>query len=52
MLDGTEDIAEESILTFYIIAEGTTLPADGRYTEEGEEIEAPVARAFLVTEAK
>lgn len=52
VLDGTEDIAEESILTFYIIAEGTTLPADGRYTEEGEEIEAPVARAFLVTEAK
>jgi len=42
------DVAAEEIVTFYLVGEGQTLPADGQYTASGKEAEAPVARAVYM----
>lgn len=40
------------IITFYLVGEGISLPADGAYTSSGNEEDAPVARAVYFTEQK
>lgn len=50
VLEGGDEVKEEDILTFYLEGEGTTLPADGAYTESGLPVEAPVARAKFISE--
>lgn len=40
------------IITFYLIGLEQTIPADGQYTKDGAEVEAPVARAVYATENK
>ena len=52
VLTGKEDIQAGNVATFYMTGEGLTLPADGQYTKEGVETEAPVARAAYVTDIK
>jgi len=52
VLDGKKDIKAGDVATFYMIGEGLTLPADGKYTKEGVVVEAPVARAAYVTDIK
>lgn len=52
VLTGEEEIAVEDVVTFYLIGEGLTLPADGQYTKDGQEVEAPVARAAYATKTK
>lgn len=53
VLTGEEEgIAEGAVATFYLVGESMTLPADGQYTRDGQESEAPVARAAYCTEIK
>ena len=52
ILTGEEELAEGNVATFYLNSEGLTLPAAGKYTEDGQETEAPVVRAKIVTEIK
>lgn len=40
------------IITFYLIGLEQTIPADGQYTKDGAEVEAPVVRAVYATENK
>lgn len=46
------EVAEGDIVTFYLVGEGQTLPADGQYTESGKEIEAPVAKALYMNDQR
>lgn len=46
------EIAEGDIVTFYLVGEGHTLPADGQYAASGEEVEAPVARAMYMNDQR
>ncbi|MBE5800018.1 MAG: hypothetical protein E7321_08735 [Clostridiales bacterium] len=50
VLSGDEDLAQGNIATFYLIGTGLTLPADGAYTRDGADVEAPVAEAKYVAE--
>ncbi len=52
ILDPSVEIEVGQIATFYFVGEGQTLPAGGEYTQNGEEIEAPVGRAKYVTDIK
>lgn len=52
ILDAEAEVAEGDVLTFYLVGEGGTLPADAVYTASGQEEEAPVARAMYVTNAR
>lgn len=45
VLGSEMQVGEGDIVTFYLIGEGLTLPADGAYTRDGVAVEAPVARA-------
>ena len=45
VLGSDMQVGEGDIVTFYLIGEGLTLPADGAYTRDGAAVEAPVARA-------
>ena len=40
------------VLTFYLVGEAITLPADGAYTKSGAEQDVPVASAVYVTKNK
>ena len=46
------EVAEGDIVTFYLVGAGQTLPASGEYTQDGAEIEAPVAAAMYISNAK
>ncbi len=48
VLTGEEEIAEGSIVTFYLVGEGLTMPAPD--SEGGTECEAPVAAAMYVSD--
>ena len=50
VLGGDEEIAEGNIVSFYLIGEGLTLPADGAYTADGQPVEAPVVVAKYVSD--
>lgn len=52
VLSTDDEVALDDILTFYLVGEGISLPADGMYTASGEEEEAPVARAVYVTDVR
>ncbi len=52
VLTGEEKLEVGNIATFYMTGEGLTLPAAGQYTEDGTEVEAPVARAVYCTDIK
>ena len=52
VLTGEEGVAEGNVVTFYMVGEGLTLPADGEYTTDGAEVEAPVVRAAFVADIK
>ena len=52
LLEGVQEVQEGDIITFYLIGTGQTIPADGQYTRDGNEVEAPVARAVYATENK
>lgn len=52
VLSTDDEVALDDILTFYLVGEGITLPADGAYTASGEEEEAPVARAAYVSNVR
>lgn len=52
VLEGTEGLTEGSIATFYLEGDALTLPADGAYTEDGLDVEAPVAHAVYCTDIK
>lgn len=52
VLTGEEELAVGDVATFYLVGEGLTLPADGAYTRDGQDAEAPVAEAKYVTEIK
>lgn len=47
VLGGDEEIAEGDVVTFYLMGEALTLPANGQYTADGKEVEAPVARMIF-----
>ena len=50
VLTGEEEIGAGDVVTFYLVGEGLTLPADSRYAKDGSETEAPVAEAKYVTD--
>lgn len=52
VLQGNEQIAVGDIMTFYLVGEALTLPADGQYTASGQVVEAPVARSVYSTTNK
>ena len=52
LLETDLEIQEGDIITFYLVGTDQTLPADGEYTQDGQEIEAPVARAVFATANK
>ncbi len=49
VLDGTEGLAVGHVATFYLTGNGLTLPADGKYTLDGADVEAPAAYSEYVT---
>ena len=49
VLSQGETFDVDDIVTFYLEGEGTTLPADGRYTASGESVEAPVTRSVYTS---
>ena len=52
LLKSDMEFKEGDIITFYLIGLEQTIPADGQYTKDGAEVEAPVARAVYATENK
>lgn len=52
LLEQDMEVAEGELYTFYLVGTDQTIPADGQYTVDGQEIEAPVARAVYVTTNK
>lgn len=52
VLTGEEEIGVGDLATFYLVGEGLTLPADGAYTKDAKDAEAPVAAAKYVTEIR
>ena len=52
LLESDMAVKEGDIITFYLIGMEQTIPADGQYTKDGREVEAPVARAVYATENK
>ena len=52
LLERDMEVQEGEIITFYLIGMEQTIPADGQYTKNGEEVEAPVARAVYATQNK
>lgn len=52
LLDSDMEVSENELFTFYLIGTDQTIPAEGQYTVDGQEIEAPVARAVYVTTNK
>lgn len=52
LLQSDMEFKEGDIITFYLIGLEQTIPADGQYTKDGAEVEAPVARAVYATENK
>ena len=47
-----EMVQAGDVLTFYLVGEAITLPADGAYTKSGAEQDVPVASAVYVTKNK
>ena len=45
-------VQEGDVITFYLVGEGLTLPADGRYTRDGQPAEAPTAVVFRYAAAR
>lgn len=41
-----DKLKEGDVATFYLVGEGLTLPADGKYTADGKDAEAPVGVVF------
>lgn len=52
VLTGEEEIDVGDVATFYLTGGGLTLPAEGMYTKNGQDAEAPVSQAKYVTEIK
>ena len=52
ILDVSMEVVEGEILTFYLIGEGLTLPADAVYYRSGVSAEAPVMRAAFFTTSR
>ena len=49
VLSNGETFDTGDIITFYLEGEGTTLPAGGEYTANGQSVEAPVTRAVYTS---
>lgn len=49
VIDGDTIPPTDSVVTFYVIGEGITLPVDGQYSDSGVEEEIPVTVAFYLT---
>ena len=52
VLSTADEVSKGDVLTFYLVGEALTLPADGAYTKSGAEQEVPVATAVYVTKNK
>ena len=52
LLESDMQVEQDDIITFYLIGTEQTIPADGQYTRDGSEVEAPVTRAVYATENK
>ena len=52
VLSASDEVNEGDVLTFYLVGEANTLPADGAYTRSGSEQDVPVATAVYVTKNK
>ena len=52
VLSTADEVKAGDVLTFYLVGEALTLPADGAYTKSGAEQEVPVATAVYVTKNK
>ena len=52
VLSTSDEVQAGDVLTFYLVGEAITLPADGAYTKSGAEQDVPVASAVYVTKNK
>ena len=52
VLSTSDEVQAGDVLTFYLVGEAITLPADGAYTKSGAEQDVPVASAIYVTKNK
>ena len=52
VLQTTDEVAEDDVVTFYLIGEELTLPIDAEDSGSGQEEEVPVARAVYITKNK